>query len=111
LAALNTNKSFHIHYKIRSLGKKDMNHKKVATRVESISMASGIIAGISAAGATIAAPSGFDAFGVFLGITDEPFIIIAAPVLGIIATAAGTLSGVTYFFSLWKSRQTKDNEL
>ncbi|MCX7102884.1 MAG: hypothetical protein NTX38_15735 [Methylobacter sp.] len=88
-----------------------MNHKKVATRVESISMASGIIAGISAAGATIAAPSGFDALGVFLGITSEPLIVTAAPVLGITATVAGTLSGVTYFYSAWKSRQNKNNEL
>jgi hypothetical protein len=88
-----------------------MNHKKVATRVESISMASGIIAGISAAGATIAAPTGFDAVGVFLGITDEPFIITAAPVLGIIAMTAGILSGGTYFYSSWRSRKGIDNEL
>lgn len=79
-----------------------MNHKKVATRVESISMASGIIAGLSAAGATLAAPSGLDSIGVFLGISSEPLIVTAAPILGIIATATGVLSGGTYFYSLWK---------
>ncbi len=84
-----------------------MNHEKVASRVESISMASGIVAGISAAGATYAAPSGFDAVGVFLGISSDPLIVTAAPILGVIATAAGIISGVTYFYSLWRKRQAK----
>ena len=84
-----------------------MNHEKIASRVESISMASGLIAGISATGATIAAPSGFDAVGVFLGISSDPLIVTVAPILGVIATATGIISGATYFYSLWRKRQNK----
>ncbi|WP_347985861.1 hypothetical protein [Methylomonas sp. AM2-LC] len=86
-----------------------MNHETVASRVESVSMASGIIAGISAFGATVYTPTGLSAVGVWLGIDDEPMIVILAPWLGDIATAAGVLSGCTYFYSQWKKRQSKRN--
>jgi hypothetical protein len=72
-------------------------------------MASGIIAGIAAAGATLYTPTGLSAVGVWLGIDDEPLIVTLAPWLGDIATAAGVLSGCTYFFSQWKKRQSKRN--
>jgi len=85
-----------------------MNHNTIATRVEHISMATGILAGLSAAGAVLAEPTGFDALGVWLGITDEPLIIRVAPLFGSIATASGTISGFTYFFAKRKKRQTTD---
>lgn len=81
-----------------------MNHEFIANRVESISMGTGILAGLSAAGAVLAEPTGLDAIGVWLGITDEPWIITAAPILGSLATASGTISGFTYFLARWKKR-------
>lgn len=85
-----------------------MNHEKIAARVESVSMATGIIAGIAAAGATIAAPTGLAAVGVWLGITSEPLIITAAPILGTVATVTGVISGGTYFYAKWKGRKKPD---
>ena len=84
-----------------------MNHELIANRVESISMGTGILAGLSAAGAVFAEPTGLDALGVWLGITDEPLIITAAPILGCLATASGTISGFTYFLAQWKRRQIR----
>ena len=84
-----------------------MNHEIIANRVESISMGTGILAGLSAAGAVFAEPTGLDALGVWLGITDEPLIITAAPILGSLATASGTVSGLTYFLAQWKKRQIR----
>lgn len=84
-----------------------MNHETLATRVEHIAMASGILAGLSAAGSVLAEPTGFDAIGVWLGIIDEPWIIRLEPILSTLATAFGTLSGFTYFLALWKKRQVQ----
>ncbi len=88
-----------------------MNHEQVAARVESISMATGIIAGISALAATVAAPSGLTAFGVWLGLVDEPLIVTLAPVMGSIATATGTLSGATYFLAMRQRRRLKKRSM
>lgn len=82
-----------------------MKHEIIASRVESISMGTGILAGLSAAGAVFAEPTGLDAVGVWLGITDEPLIITVAPILASLATASGTISGFTYFLAQWKKRQ------
>lgn len=68
-------------------------------------MASGILAGLSAAGAILAEPSGLDAVSVWLGLTDEPIIIRLAPILGMLATSCGTLSGFTYFLAQWRMRK------
>lgn len=71
-------------------------------------MALGFLAGLAAAGAAVATPTGFAAVGVWLGVVDPPWIVSAAPVLGWLATAAGSLSGVTFFFAKWqKSRQSR----
>ena len=76
-----------------------MKHEHVANRVESISMASGILAGLAAAGAYFLEPTGLDAFGVWLGLEDEPWIMSIEPILAGIATATGTLSGFTFFWA------------
>jgi hypothetical protein len=86
-----------------------MNHNTIATRVEHISMATGILAGLSAAGAALAEPTGMDAIGVWLGISDEPLIVRIAPLLGALATVSGTVSGFTYFVAQRKRRQTRNN--
>lgn len=83
-----------------------MNHEVFAARVEHIAMATGIIAGVSAAAATFATPEGLAAFGVWLGLVDEPLIVTLAPIFGTLATASGTISGFTYFYAKWKMRQT-----
>jgi len=72
-----------------------MNHETIAARLENIAMATGIIAGLSAAGATIATPTGLSAFGVWLGLMDEPLIVTAAPILDNLATVSGTISGMS----------------
>ena len=94
---------------IDKVKKIDKNHEQIAGRVESVSMAATVIAGIAAAGAAIAAPTGLSALGVWLGITSEPLIVIAAPILGTVATVAGTISGGTYFYSKWRKRRKKNN--
>ncbi len=82
-----------------------MNHEALAARVEHVAMATGIIAGISGAAATVATPDGITAFGVWLGLVDEPLIVTLAPIFGTLATASGTISGFTYFYAKWKKRQ------
>lgn len=82
-----------------------INPETLAARVEHLAMASGIVAGLSAAAAAAASPSGLEALGVWLGLVDEPLIIQLAPLFGNLATASGTLSGFTYFFARWKRRQ------
>ncbi|WP_020485564.1 hypothetical protein [Methylomonas sp. MK1] len=83
-----------------------MNHEAIAARVEHIAMATGIIAGLSAVAATIATPTGLTAFGVWLGLVDEPLIVTVAPILDKLATVCGTISGMTYFYAVRKKRQT-----
>jgi len=82
-----------------------MNHEKLITRVDGIAMATGIIAGLAAAGSALATPTGLTAFGVWLGLIDEPLIVTLAPILDNLATVAGTLSGFTYFFARWQQRK------
>lgn len=83
-----------------------MNHETFAARVERIAMATGIIAGLSAVAATLTAPTGLTAFGVWLGLVDEPLIATLAPILDKLATVCGTISGMTYFYAVRKKRQT-----
>lgn len=85
-----------------------MNHEIIATRVENVSMATGILAGLSAAGAVLAEPTGLEALGVWLGITDEPWIVTIAPILGSLATVCGTISGFTYFLAQRQKRRGKN---
>ncbi|CAD6880317.1 hypothetical protein [Methylomonas albis] len=83
-----------------------MNHDVIAARVEHVAMATGIIAGLSAVAATVATPTGLTAFGVWLGLVDEPLIVTVAPILDKLATVCGTISGMTYFYAIRKKRQT-----
>ena len=66
-------------------------------------MATGIVAGISAAAASVATPTGLTAFGVWLGLVDEPLIVTVAPILDKLATVSGVISGITYFFARRKN--------
>lgn len=68
-------------------------------------MATGIIAGLSAAAATLVTPTGLTAFGVWLGLIDEPLIVTAAPIFDKLATVSGTISGITYFYAKAKKRK------
>jgi hypothetical protein len=88
-----------------------MKHEIIAARMEHIAMATGIIAGLSAAAATLATPTGLTAFGVWLGFMDEPLIVTAAPYLDKLATASGSISGFTYFYSIRKKRKTEKQPL
>jgi len=86
------------------------NHKKVADKIETLSMGLGITSGLVAVGATLAAPTGLSAIGVALGITSTPLIVTAAPIVGAAATVTGIISGGAYFYSKWKSRKARENE-
>lgn len=96
---------------INTSKKIDNHHQDIATKVEDVSMTTGVLAGIAAAGAAIAAPTGISAIGVAVGITSAPLIVTAAPVLATIATVTGTISGGTYLYAKWKSRIKKNQEL
>ncbi|MDB5915873.1 MAG: hypothetical protein JWR40_107 [Massilia sp.] len=82
-------------------------HKVVADRVESVSMGLGITSGVVAAGAGLAAPGWLSAAAIGLGISSTPLIITVAPIVATVATAAGVLSGGTYFYSKWKTSRSK----
>lgn len=86
-----------------------MNHKKIADKVETVSMGLGITSGVVAAGAALAVPTGLSAVGVALGITSTPLIVTAAPIIAVVATATGVVSGGAYFYSKWKSKKAKSD--
>ncbi len=56
-----------------------------------------------AAAASLAAPTGFSAVGVALGLTSAPFIVTAAPIAAGVAVAAGAVAGICKFCSWVKS--------
>lgn len=85
--------------------KLDQNHEAVAAKVETVSMAAGIAAGVAGAAAWIAAPSGLAALAVFLGVRSAPGAVRIAAVLGVVAMVAGFISGVAYFYSMWKRKR------
>jgi len=84
--------------------KADANHKEIADGIETVSMGVGITAGVAAAGAAIAAPTGLSAVGVALGVTSVPLIVAAAPVVAAAATTVGVVSGGAYSYSKWRSK-------
>jgi hypothetical protein len=88
--------------------KADPNHKEVAEGIETVSMGLGIAAGVTAAGAAIAAPTGLSAVGIALGIGSAPLIVAAAPAIAVAATTAGVISGGAYFYSMWRSKGAED---
>lgn len=90
-------------FEIYSLFVSLMKHEVIASRMEHVAMATGIIAGISAAAASVATPTGLTAFGVWLGLVDEPLIVTVAPILDKLASVSGIISGITYFFAKRKS--------
>jgi len=94
---------------IKLVNKIDEKHEKIAARAEDVSMVTGVLAGVTAAGAVIATPTGLAAIGVALGITSAPLIVMAAPVLATIATVSGAISGGAYFYSKWKKRRPKQD--
>jgi hypothetical protein len=87
-------------------------HEIVAGRLDTIAMATGILAGAAAAGAVWATPTGLAAVGVWLGLVDEPWIVRIAPVFDTLATVSGTISGGGYFFVRWRKqrRHTVEND-
>lgn len=88
--------------------KADANHKEVAEGIETLSMGLGITAGVTAAGAAIAAPTGLSAVGLALGIWSAPLIVAAVPVIAAAATTVGVISGGAYFYSKWRSISAED---
>jgi len=85
-----------------------IHHKRVADKIETVSMGLGITSSIVAAGAALATPTGFSAIGVALGITSAPLIVTAAPLIETAATVTGVISGGAYFYARWKSKKVKE---
>ncbi len=76
-----------------------MNPEKIFSRVDGFAMVTAIVAGLAAAGAAMTTPTGLTAFGIWLGLVDEPLIVTAAPILDKLATVSGTISGFSYFYA------------
>ena len=83
----------------------DKKHEKIAKRAEDISMTATIMSAAVGVGANFFEPTGFSAIGVMLGITDEPFVVTAAPMVSNVATVTGVISGCAYFYSKWKNKR------
>ena len=83
-------------------------HEKMAKRAEDISMTATIVSAVVGVGAMLAEPTGFSAIGVALGMTSEPLIVTAAPIVASVATATGVISGGAYFYSKWKNKRSRD---
>jgi hypothetical protein len=79
-------------------------HDKVAKRAEDVAVTVGLVSAAVGVGASLAAPTGFTALGVALGITSAPLIVTAAPVIALAATVTGAVSGGAYFYAKWKNR-------
>lgn len=81
-------------------------HKEVAEYVDTVSKALRVTAGVSVAGAYIAAPTGLTAVGVSLGIVSAPVLVTAAPILVSAAGIALTVSAATSLYSKYRTHQT-----
>lgn len=81
-------------------------HAKLAEVSGDIAKGTRVIAGVAAAGAAVAAPTGLTAVGVALGLTSAPLIVTAAPILIGIATAAATVSAAAHLYSKFRRRQS-----
>lgn len=75
------------------------NHEKVAEHAKTIEDASKIVAGVTVAGAAIAAPTGLTAVGVALGVTSAPLIVTAAPIILSVAGTAATVAAAARLYS------------
>ncbi len=82
----------------------DGQREQLAGHVETLSMATGIASGVATIAATLAAPTGLAALSVWLGLEDTPLLVQAAPVMAMIATLSGILSGAAYFYCRWRRR-------
>lgn len=81
-------------------------HQEVAGFSDTVSKALRVTAGLSAAGAYIAAPTGLTAVGVSLGIVSTPVLVAAAPILASAAGIGLTVSAAASLYSKFRSHQT-----
>lgn len=90
------------------LRKLDENHEAVADHADSIAKVTRIAAGVTVAGAAVAAPTGLTAVGVALGIVGAPLVVTAAPVLVAVAGCAITASAAASLYS--KARRKRHTQ-
>ena len=83
----------------------DLNHEKIADHADSIEKGVKIAAGLSVAGAIVAAPTGLTAVGVAVGLVSAPIIVTAAPLITSAAGIAITVSAGASLYS--KIRRTR----
>ena len=86
----------------------DSNHEKISDHADTIAKATKVAAGISVAGAVVAAPTGLTALGVTLGVLSAPAIVTAAPILASAAGIAVTVSAGASLYS--KARRKKKSQ-
>jgi|JI6StandDraft_1071083.scaffolds.fasta_scaffold20695_2 hypothetical protein len=84
------------------------SHAKIADHADTIAKGTRVAAGVAVVGASVAAPTGVAAAGVWLGIVSAPLIVTAAPILVGIAGAALTVSaGASLYSKAQRSKSTR----
>ncbi|MGQ2966478.1 hypothetical protein [Methylophilus sp.] len=82
----------------------DRNHDKISDHADSIEKGVKVAAGLTIAGAIVAAPTGLTAVGVAVGLVSAPIIVTAAP---LITSAAGVAIPVSAGASLYSKIRRK----
>lgn len=85
----------------------DRNHEKIADHADSIEKSLKVAAGLTVAGAIVAAPTGLTAVGVAVGLVSAPIIVTAAP---LISSAAGVAITVSAGASLYSKVRRKRSQ-
>lgn len=78
--------------------------QRIAERLETIAMLTGILAGLAAFAVMLSEPTGWTALTIWIGISDEPWVMRVQPWLDDLATGCGGVSGAAYFWAKWQSR-------
>lgn len=87
-----------------------MNQEIIASRIDAFAMATGVLAGVVAAGAALTTPTGLTAVGIWLGLIEEPWIVRIAPYFDMLATASGAISGCSFFVVQCRKRKRSCNK-
>lgn len=87
----------------------DRNHERIADHAESIEKGLKVAAGLTVAGAIVAAPTGLTAVGVALGLVSAPIIVTAAPIVSSAAGVAITVSAGASLYSKIRRRRAQAN--
>lgn len=85
----------------------DRNHEKIADHADSVAKGAKVAAGLTVAGALVAAPTGLTAVGVAVGLVSAPVIVTAAPIITSAAGVAITISAGASLYSKIRRKRTQ----